>query len=250
VDTIRFGHALRALRRRASLSQADVARRAGTSASTVSRIERGRIGRVGFATLRSIGAALDAEVQLHVRWRGEALDRLLDAAHAALVEATVRLLRTLGWEVAVEVSFSIGGERGSIDVLGWHPATGFVLVVEVKSVVPDNQATLHGVDRKARLAPIIARERGWTCLGVARLLVVGEGRTARRRVDEHAAMFDAALPARGTEMRRWLREPVSPPPAGILFLEAGRGRSSNRRPSSNVHGVTGRRGLDGVDRHR
>lgn len=243
MDTIRFGHALRALRRRAGLSQAEVGRRAGASASTVNRIEHGRVERVGFSTLRSIGAAVDAEVQLQVRWRGEALDRLLDEGHAALVEATVRLLRTLGWEVAVEASFAIGGERGSIDVLGWHAASGYVVVVEVKSVVPDNQATLFGVDRKARLAPIIARDRGWTCLGVARLLVVGEGRTARRRVEQHAAMFDAALPARGAEMRGWLREPVSPPPAGILFLEAG-------LPPSNVHGVKARRRSSRADPSR
>jgi hypothetical protein len=34
------------------------------------------------------------------------------------------MLRSDGWDVAVEVTFWIRGERGSIDVLGWHPANG------------------------------------------------------------------------------------------------------------------------------
>ena len=63
----------------------------------------------------------------------------------------VRRLRALGWDVAVEVSFSRFGERGSIDVLAFHPARRALLVTEVKSVTPDMQAMLAGLDRKARL---------------------------------------------------------------------------------------------------
>ena len=52
-----------------------------------------------------------------LRWHGEELDRLLDEAHARLVDEVVRRSTVLGWVVAVEVSFSRYGERGSIDVL-------------------------------------------------------------------------------------------------------------------------------------
>src|SRR3954453_13339241 len=86
------------------------------------------------------------------RWNGEGLDRLLDQAHAGLVEQLVVRLRAAGWVTDVGGAFSIRGERGSIDVLGFHEKTGIVLVIEVKSVVPDSQATLAGIDRKARLA--------------------------------------------------------------------------------------------------
>ncbi len=140
----------------------------------ISRIEHGKIDSVSIATLRRVAEALDAIVEIRLRWNGEGLDRLLDQAHAGLVEALVKRLRADGWLTEVEVSFSIFGERGSIDVLGYHEASGIVLVTEVKSVVPDSQATLVGVDRKARLAPEIARQRGWTCRGVARLLVIGD----------------------------------------------------------------------------
>jgi hypothetical protein len=173
----------------------------------------GRLGRVA--------DALEANLDIRLRWNGEGLDRLLDQAHAGLVESVVRRLQATGWVADVEVSFSIRGERGSIDVLGYHEATGIVLVTEVKSVVPDSQATLAGVDRKARLAPEIARARGWTCRGVARLLVVGESTTSRRRIDALGATYRAAFPVAGRAVTRWLRRPDLPM-AGLLFLPYSR----------------------------
>jgi hypothetical protein len=138
------------------------------------------------------------------------------------------MLRASGWDVEVEVSFSFYGERGSIDILAYHRMSGIVLVVEVKSVVPDSQATLHGLDRKARLAPKLAEQRGWHCRGVARLLVVGASATARRRIRALDATYSAALPTRGVEVRRWLREPRGPM-AGLLFVAYD--REGSRRTS-------------------
>ena len=118
-------------------------------------------------------------------------------------------LRGLGWVVEVEVSFSIWGERGSIDIFAFHPLFGALLVVEIKSVVADSQATLHGLDRKARLAREVIQGRGWSVRHVSRLLVIGATATSRRRVARLAATYDAALPDRGTVARRWLRDPGS-----------------------------------------
>ena len=193
---------------------------------------------MAFATLHAVGLALGADVELLVRWHGEALDRLLDEAHAAVVDAVVRMFRDAGWEVAIEASFAVGGERGSIDVFAWHPATEIVAVVEVKSVIPDSQATLFGLDRKVRVAPIVARERGWTCRGVARVLVVGEGRTSRRRVERHSETFEAALPTRGRAFARWLVAPTLPPPAALVFVPT----AGQRWPSSPARQVGARRG--------
>jgi Holliday junction resolvase-like predicted endonuclease len=181
---------------------------------------------------------LDARLDIALRWHGEGLDRLLDAAHARLVDQVVAMLAELGWEVAVEVSFAIGGERGSIDVLARHRTAGTVLVVEVKTVVPDSQAMLHVLDRKARLARRIAADRGWVANGpVARLLVIAEGTTARRRVAGLGATFAIALPARGPVVRAWLRSPAGPL-AGLLFLPYATGP----RLGPIVTGVTRVRG--------
>jgi transcriptional regulator with XRE-family HTH domain len=217
MDPVRLGHSFRALRLQKRWRQVDLADKAGVSPSVISRIERGRLDTVPTRTLRCVAEALDASLDVRIRWNGEGLDRLLDQAHADLVETLVQRLRRDGWLTEIEVSFSIRGERGSIDVLGYHAATGMVLVTEVKSVVPDSQSTLVGVDRKARLAPEIARARGWTCRGVARLLVIGDSSTTRRRIEALAATYRAAFPVSGRGAARWLRQPDGPI-AALLFL--------------------------------
>jgi hypothetical protein len=119
----------------------------------------------------------------------------MDQGHAALVEDIVGLLRGLGWSVATEVSFNIQGERGSIDVLAYHPGHSVLLVVEANSVVPDLQSMLVTLDRKSRLAHAIGAEREWRAGAVGRLLVLPADRTARRRVARHHATFASVLPA-------------------------------------------------------
>jgi len=103
-----------------------------------------------------------------------------------------------------------------------------VLVVEVKSVVPDSQAMLHALDRKSRLAPEVAKARGWACSGVARLLVVGESSTSRRRISALGTTYSTALPMSGWAVRRWLRAPAGPM-AGLLFLPYARGGVTSAR---------------------
>lgn len=130
----------------------------------------------------------------------------------------MRLLAGFGWDVAVEVTFSRFGERGSIDVLAFHPGRRALLVVEVKSVTPDMQAMLAGIDRKVRLAPTLALDRGWNAGSVARLLVLGDARTNRRRLARFGASVASALPSRSSDVMRWLRDPVGAPVSGVLFL--------------------------------
>lgn len=121
VDVARFGRAIRALRRRRRWRQIDLASAAGVSATQVGRIERGESRRLPADTFDRVAQAAGASLDLALRWKGEGLDRLLDEDHARLVELVVLKLQALGWEVAVEVSFSRFGERGSIDVLAFHP---------------------------------------------------------------------------------------------------------------------------------
>jgi transcriptional regulator with XRE-family HTH domain len=237
MDTVRFGRQARALRRRRGWRQIDLAVVARMSRGRVSRIELGHADEMTLVTLDAVARALGARLNLNMTWNGEALDRLLDADHAALVDVVASTLRSVEWEVAIEVSFSIGGERGSIDVLAFHPATRVVLVIEVKSVVADLQATVFTLDRKTRLGLEIARGRGWRGLAVARILVVADSRTARRRVAEHAATFDAAFPARSVVVKRWLRRPdPSRAFSGLWFLANDRGVSARQRVSRRVTG--------------
>ena len=230
MDTLRVGRSIRALRLRADRRQADVARDAGLSRQLVAKVEAGDIDGVTLRRLGKIAAVLGADLDLRVRLHGEGLDRLLDGAHAALVERVVALLASFGWETAVEVSFSIRGERGSVDVVGLRRDIGAVVIVEVKTVVPDAGGMLSTLDRKARLGAEIAQRLGWPCRSVSRLLVVGDSSTTRRRVGALGATFAAALPSRGWAVKRWLRDPVEPL-AGILFLPFATGDGARRSPT-------------------
>lgn len=217
MDVVRFGLGIRALRRRRGWTQDRLAAEARVSRGVIGRIERGRADRVPIYVLVKVAAALGASVSTRLLWHGEGLDRLLDATHASVTEAAIDLLRSLDWDALTEVSFNIRGERGTIDILAFHAPSGSLLVVEIKSVVPDLQAMLGTLDRKVRLASEIARQRGWQVRTVSRLLVMPDDRTARRRVDQHRATFAVVLPARTVAARRWLRNPAGVL-AGILFL--------------------------------
>jgi transcriptional regulator with XRE-family HTH domain len=234
VDLARFGRAVRALRFRRGWRQADVAERAAVSRAIVGRVERGERTGLSIDDIDRVAEALGATADLRLSWQGEGMDRLLDEAHARLVDAVVRRLRALGWDVAVEVTFSRYGERGSIDVMAFHPGCRALVVIEVKSVTPDMQAMIAGIDRKARLAPALALDRGWDAAVVARVLVIGDTRTNRRRLDEHQATLSVALPARTRDVLRWLHDPAGGAVSGIWILSDGRLADGTRRRRHRV----------------
>ena len=232
-DPLRVGRSVRAIRIRLGLRQRDVAKRAGVSRAFVSSLERGQARAAAIDKIEAVCRVLGADLDIRVRWRGEGLDRLLDEGHATLVDLVVSVLGTAGWEVALEVTFNQYGDRGAIDVLGWHPAGRSLLIVEVKSTIPDAQATLAPLDRKARLGPKVARDRGWDPATVSRLLVVTESPTNRRRVERFGELFAAALPARNREVRRWLHAPRGAI-SGLLFFSNVNEASTRRSTAGRI----------------
>jgi transcriptional regulator with XRE-family HTH domain len=111
VDPIRVGLSLRALRIRRRLTQAQLAAMVHVSRATISRVERGQVDKVTLRTLARIAVALESRLEVRVLWHGEGLDRLLDAAHADLTDAVLRILVDDDWDVATEVSFNVRGDR-------------------------------------------------------------------------------------------------------------------------------------------
>lgn len=218
MDSQRFGRSIRALRQRLDWRQADLASRSGTSQAAVSSVERGVIGGASFGDVGRMVVALGGELDVRVRWRGEELDRLLDATHAAIGDSLVRILTDLGWECAVEVTFAIRGEKGAVDVLAWHRPSGRLLVIEDKSVVPDLQSMLSSLDRKVRLAKEIAAQRGWRATGVARAIVLTGSPANRARAERFGATLKVVLPQDGRTMRRWLAAPDGSNPSALWFL--------------------------------
>jgi len=231
MDGLRIGRTVRALRHRLDWRQLDLAARAGVSQGLISLIERGHLEAVAVGKLVAVLRALDADLVLLARWRGGDLDRLLDEAHAGLVGATTALLAAAGWVVEVEITYAIDFERGSIDLLSWFPGTATLLVVEVKSELVSVEETLRRHDAKARLAARIAADRfGWRARTIARLLVLPEGTTPRRRVSRHDAVLRRAYPLRGFEARAWMSAPGTAQ-GSLIFLAS---------PNTNI--ARGRRG--------
>jgi transcriptional regulator with XRE-family HTH domain len=231
VDDFRLGSAIRQVRRSRGWRQLDLAERSGASQATVSRIERGHIATLSMDRVRSVAAALDIRVDVVPRWRGGDLDRLLNRRHSQLHESVAHAFRTRwpAWILVPEASFSIYGERGVIDVLAWHPGRRSVLVIELKTQVVDVNELLGTLDRKRRLAPRVAADRGWDALGVSAWLVVTRGRTNSRHVHDHADTIALALPDGRRTVERWLKDPVGAV-AGWSFwpdIPAGTGRHTS-----------------------
>lgn len=218
MEVRRAGRIVRAVRIHLGWRQVDLAEACGVSQSAISRLELGFAGPMSLADVDRVAEALDIRLTLDAWWRGGDVSRLLDADHAMIVDHIVGRLRTLGWQVLLEYGFNHYGERGSVDVVAWHPATRTLLLIEVKSRFTDLQELLSTFARKLRLVPrLLAEAEGWRASHVARLIVVPGTRANRSVVERHANIFDAAFPARGAGVARWLRHPADTI-AGIWFV--------------------------------
>lgn len=230
MDPMRLAAVFRAVRIRKRWRQEEVARMAGVSRATVARAESARLVELPLRTLLRIAAALDIRIDLLGRWRGGELDRMLNAGHAALHETVAQMLaRITGWVVRPEVSFAVYGERGVIDVLAFHAATGSLLVVELKTQLVDVQGLIGSVDRYVRLAPTLARDLGWKARHVSAWVVLSESTTNRRRERQHTTLLRNAFPADGHAMRSWLRQPATQTRALSYLRTGGRATAGTLR---------------------
>lgn len=197
------------MRTRRGWRQEDLAQVAKVSREMVGRIERGHADSLPLGNLRRVTAALDGRLDTIVRWHGGDLGRLLSARHSAMHESMALQIGTLrDWRFEPEVSFSIYGERGVIDILGWHAAARVLLVIELKTEFVDINETMATLDRKDRLAVVIARERGWNPVATSVWLVVADGRTNRLALAAHSTVLRAKYPADGRTVRGWLNRPA------------------------------------------
>lgn len=232
VDDATAGRAIRVVRLRLKVTQRDLAAACGISQGTISRVERGHLDTGSLRTLRALASRLDMRVQVVLRWRGGELDRLLARKHSALHEAMARFFASLPeWEIHSEVTYSEWGERGTIDILAWHPRRRILLVIELKTDIVDIQDLIGRLDQKVRLGPAIARKRGWDPVAVGVWVVIAPGRTNHRRLAAHAAVLRRAFPADGRRIRSWLRRPDGRI-AALSFLPSTHAGSQRRGTAS------------------
>jgi transcriptional regulator with XRE-family HTH domain len=218
------------------LRQVDVGRTAGVDQKIVSLLERGQIERVSVERFRKVCAALQIEAVLELRWRGGQGDRLIDRDHARIVEAVIAELARLGWETYPEFTFNFYGERGSVDILAWHPGKRALLLVEVKTRLTDLQRLLMSLSKKLRLVPgLVSEERGWERRVLGHIVVMLDTRANRSTVARHEATFAATFPSRTADVRGWLRSPTADL-AGLWFLALRREAHSDGGQLRRIRG--------------
>ena len=172
----RLGRLHRLLRHRAGFTQAELSARCDVARWKIVKLEVGALNDLDFGDAERLLGALDARLEVRAWYHGAAGDR------------------RYGWQCRVEVSFADYGERGSIDLLGWHAATRTLVGEKIKSELGAIEGTLRPLDMKCRLAPKVARQQfGWSAINVGRILVLPEDRTARRQVERHKRVLRAAL---------------------------------------------------------
>jgi len=218
VSDIRVGRIIRAVRTHAGLTQDDVSGRAGVDRSVMTDLEQGRLEQVSLRTARRLCEPLEIELVVDARWRGGAVDRLLDRDHAAVVNHVVKAFSAAGWIVEAEVTFNEFGERGSVDIVAWHPERLVLAIIEVKTALTDLQAMLMSLSRKVRIVPgVLAEQRGWRRRHLGRLLVVVGSTSNRTVVRRHEGLFEATFPSESRAVLRWIRDP-SDDLAGLWFV--------------------------------
>jgi transcriptional regulator with XRE-family HTH domain len=217
-DDERLARALRELRRRKGWTMVEAAKSAGLTLRTYRSLEHGDAASARVDEVRRALAPFEARARMSVWWQGAELDRILDEAHAAVVERVVGVLTEWTWLTAPEVTFSEYGERGSVDLLALHEASGCGLVTEVKASWGSIEETNRALDVKARLGSKLIEQRfGVRPANVSRLLVFPEGMTHRRVAERHASTLEAVYPLRGREVRAWVHRP-SGRISGLWFL--------------------------------
>ena len=205
-----LGLLVRAVRIRKGLRQQDVAGWAGVSRATVSRLESGNVGLLSLDTVERIASVVEVRTELSGRWRGGDGDRLLNWRHSLLADSFSAAVRAHdGWLFEPEVPFSIYGERGVIDQLGWHAGSSHLLVVELKTEFVDINEMLGTLNRKLRLAPRVAAEKGWRPKLVSAWLIVSDTRTNRRHATRHSALLRSRFSLDGRSLSAFLDKPVA-----------------------------------------
>jgi len=208
MNDLRVGRIIRAVRVHARMTQSDVSDLADVDRSVLTDLEHGRLEQVSLRTARRLCKPLEIDLVVEASWRGGAVDRLLDRDHAAVVNHVVHVLTAVGWTVEAELTFNEFGDRGSVDVVAWHPEHRVLVIIEVKTAFADLRAMLMSLSRKVRVVPgVLQEQRGWRRRHLGRLLVVIGSTANRGVVTHHEALFTTTFPARSREVLAWIRHP-------------------------------------------
>ena len=196
-----IGKAIRAIRLLVGWPQKRLGTEVGQTQGWVSRVENGRIENLTIDSAERLLGAMGARLVITVDapFLGDR-QRQRDPAHARMSAHVARHLRRQGWLVETEVEFGSHRSHGWIDVLAFHPPTGILLVIELKTEIHDMGAIQRSIRWYEREAWRAARRFGWRpgkqvgCL----LLLATEANDARSTSNRD--VLDAEFRGRAREL--------------------------------------------------
>ncbi len=195
------GDAVATIRRAIGWPQRELGGRVGLSQSAVSRIEHGRQDDLTIDTAERLLAAMGARLVITVDapFLGDR-QRQKEPAHALCTAYIARRLRRDGWEVDTEVEIGGNRSRGFIDVLAYHPPTGLLLVIEVKTEIHDLGAIERSLSWYERDAVTAARRRGWQPRRILGSLLLLATEANDDRVVANRTTFATGFPLRARDL--------------------------------------------------
>ena len=211
METLRFsfGRACLAARLSLDVSRDAIAARVGVSARYVAMIEAGTAN-PSLRLVESLSAALGLEVGLITRppiFPGGV--RVRDSVHARCSAYVDRRLQVAGWITRREVEIASGRSHGWIDLLAFDPATGTLLIIEVKTTLDD----LGGLERQIswyeRMAWQAARRFGWKPRRTVSIVLGLATEDLERIVRVHREVLAVAFPVRATTIATLVGRPAT-----------------------------------------
>jgi len=193
------GAGIASIREAVGWTQEQLGEKVGQTQGWISRVENGRIDDLTFSTgdrlLGALGARLTVTIDapyLVDRRRQREPGHSRMSAHVA-----ARLARD-GWQVSTEVEVGGDRSRGWIDILAYHPVTGLLLVIELKTEIHDLGAIQRSLGWYEREAWPAARRLGWNPSAVTGclLLLATEANDARSAANRDVLAVDFQWRAR------------------------------------------------------
>lgn len=219
--------AVRDTRRALRWTQRMLADRCDLSQSAISRFESGRIQSI---SLQEAGRLLDAlGIQTDLALRRPFVAAPLwqhDAAHARTLAYVSGRMRTMGWDVRLELEIIEGRARGWIDLLAFLPARRALFIAEIKAGLDDMGAAQRQLGWYVRASTSTARQLGWRAEHRRSAVLVLATTANDELITANHGLIRAAFPARATDLHAWLSDPTESAAPGLALVDP---RSRRRR---------------------
>ena len=159
--SVAAGDLIRAERSRRKLTLRELAARAGVSAAAIAHVEAGHPA--SLETYARLATALEMRLELGLvdPRRRTAPSREADLVHAAMGDAEARHLRSLGFDVGLDMPYQHYQFAGRADLLAWDRERRSLLHVENRTRFPNLQEAFGSYNAKrAYLATDVAERIG------------------------------------------------------------------------------------------